>query len=388
MEKQNSGLSIVLKVLVTLGALVLVVGLFLPDIKLEFQKLELSESVEELADTFGGKAELEKELKEESENIKEEINEGGEDDEDIEEFEEEYGFNIYELKGNFSYISDYSNADKAFGVKINIIKWIVLIVAIVLAVAAVVFAWFNVPVVSIITGFLSSAASLGFMIFLIVKKFTFNFTGLWDYGMKMIYKFKMNFGFFILIAGAVILLVSAIVLTVVINKAKKAVANTEFNGNVANNSFNNDNFVNNNFAGVQPGGLTDDQPTVPLVDVAPEPMHRESSVQNQNSINTGVLVLDGNMKGVKIPIEGGETLQVGKDPQMASLVIDKSFLSVSRLHCTISFSLQNNQYYVTDNSSNGTFKSDGTRFVKGKRTAVPRQTIIYLATDKCKIKLL
>ncbi|MCI8372279.1 MAG: FHA domain-containing protein [Lachnospiraceae bacterium] len=389
MEKKNNGLLIVMKILVMLGAVILITGLFLPDVKLGFQEVEVSEGITELAETLGiSQKQLEKELEELNKDIKEELEEA-EEEGDLEEFIEEYGFNINHLKGNYSYISNYEDVDKAFNVKLNSLKWIVMIAAIVFALAAVIFAWLNVPIVSIISGILSGVASVGFMVFLIIKKFMLDYASLlggdWNFnmGINMVYRFKMNFGFFILIAGAVVLFGSAIILTFAVNKAKKETAVS------SENQFAADSNSGSMEAFAPQGGFSmEDQMTVPLMDVPVEQPQMGNHMQDQNAIHVGVLVLDGSMKGVKIPLEEGKTLEIGKDPQMASLVMDKSFLSVSRLHCTISFYSQMNQYYVTDHSSNGTFKSDGTKLIKGKRTTVARQTILYLATDKCKIKLL
>lgn len=113
-----------------------------------------------------------------------------------------------------------------------------------------------------------------------------------------------------------------------------------------------------------------------------------NDLNDQQAIKDGILILDGMMQGIKIALKDNDMLNVGKDPKLASLVIEKRFTSVSRLHCTIVYSKQHNKYFVTDCSSNGTYLNSGTRLQKGKRTPVNRQTILYLANRDCKIKLL
>lgn len=386
MEKKNSGASIVMKILVTLGAIALIVGIFLPSVKLGFDEIKWSDELSEYAELFGGE-----DLDEMNAEFKDFIKSA--DDEDFEEEKEEFGFDLRKLEEKFSYISDFKTVDKAFKTNLSTFKLIVMIAAIVLALVTVICAWLNVSIVSIFTGLLSGGASVGFLVYLLISDFKINILDM-IYGdlselsllgvdtdafaLNMIYKFKINFAFFILAAGAGVMVISAIVLTIVNSKAKKAAKTSAAPASVP---------VNNNFADSQSDFGMDEQATVAMMDI-PMQQPQNNSVGNQNNVNTGVLILDGDMKGVKIPIEANSSLTVGKDPQMASLVMDKKFLSVSRLHCTINYSAQTNQYYVTDNSSNGTFTSDGTRLVKGQKMSLPRQTIIYLATDKCKIKLL
>ncbi len=399
MEKKNSGLSLVMKILVTLGAVILIAGIFLPGVKLDFKEVKGSDDFNEYLEMSG--SDSSEVMQDATDDIRQILKDKDEESlqmvlSEEETVDESIAKDIIKLQGKYSYISNYKSVDNVFGTKLSMLKLVIMIAAIVLALAAVLCAWLNVPVVSIITGLFSGGASVGFFVFLLIKDFTFDIIK-YTYGsladlkllrldklnLDMVFKFKFNFGFFILIAGAVVIIISSIILTISNAKSKKAVT-ADNNQPDMSNTYNN--FANDNAMNFQDNYGMDDQPTVALVDTPP--VSHQDSVQNQNSINVGVLVLDGAMKGVKIPIEEGSSLNVGKDPQMAQLVMDKTFLSVSRLHCTISFSSQINQYYVTDNSSNGTFKSDGTRLMKGQRTAVPRQTIIYLASDNCKIKLL
>lgn len=109
---------------------------------------------------------------------------------------------------------------------------------------------------------------------------------------------------------------------------------------------------------------------------------------SEEEVLIGIQFLSGSRKDEKIALRDGELAGVGKDSAQAKIVIDSSFVNVSRLHCTITYSAQFNKYFVIDASSNGTFINNGVRLQKGKRTPVERQTIISLADNQCKIRLL
>ncbi len=101
-----------------------------------------------------------------------------------------------------------------------------------------------------------------------------------------------------------------------------------------------------------------------------------------------VVLLDGSMKGKQLSFESGKVHSIGKDATKADVLIDKSYQSISRLHCTIEFDERHNGYYITDYSSNGTYlMNSGKRLEHGKRTLIARNTVIYLAQKNCRIEL-
>ena len=100
----------------------------------------------------------------------------------------------------------------------------------------------------------------------------------------------------------------------------------------------------------------------------------------------GVKVLTGSMIGHTAKITEGETINIGKDPNFANLVLTPDYVNVSRKHCTIT--LENRTYYVTDCSSNGTYFVNGRQLAKGTLTPVKPGTTLHLANDKYQIKLM
>jgi hypothetical protein len=104
--------------------------------------------------------------------------------------------------------------------------------------------------------------------------------------------------------------------------------------------------------------------------------------------NTGsITILTGSMEGTSIPIQDGEMVTLGKDKKLARLAFSGDYNHVSRVHCTVTFSARHRKYYVTDCSSNGTYRENRARLEKGKRTAVEPNSVILLADERCSVRL-
>lgn len=95
----------------------------------------------------------------------------------------------------------------------------------------------------------------------------------------------------------------------------------------------------------------------------------------------GVLIaVSGDYAGAEFGLSDGETLVLGRDPAMCSIVFEDH--NISRQHCAIRYSAAEKMYYVTDLSSNGTFLEDGIRLQPQTETAVERGEKIYLSNQK------
>lgn len=121
----------------------------------------------------------------------------------------------------------------------------------------------------------------------------------------------------------------------------------------------------------------------------PTPFNREidDNMPNHIASNGRVTVLTGSMAGHEAYIKGGETVNFGKDSKNVQFVFSTDYAKVSRIHCAITYAPNSNCYFVTDNSSNGTYFSGGKRLSKGARTAVQPGTVLLLANENCKIQL-
>lgn len=105
-------------------------------------------------------------------------------------------------------------------------------------------------------------------------------------------------------------------------------------------------------------------------------------------VTTGIRLLTGKLKDRQFAIETGKSYTVGKDANIADICLDAAYNMVSRVHCTITYDAKFDKYFVIDCSSNGTFFENGTRLAKNARTPVPRGTVLKLANDNCRIKLI
>jgi hypothetical protein len=92
--------------------------------------------------------------------------------------------------------------------------------------------------------------------------------------------------------------------------------------------------------------------------------------------------VSGYYTGYKFNVSDGETLNIGRDSKLAQIVYSDSEDSkkISRLHCSVSYSAARGCYTVTDRSSNGTFRADGSQLPPNAPTELPRGTTIYLGS--------
>lgn len=162
----------------------------------------------------------------------------------------------------------------------------------------------------------------------------------------------------IVIAGALLLAVAVTVIVIALNSKKKKHYD-EIDIPVVN--------------------LTDDSGSEINVDFEKERVDEE--------LTEGISVLTGAMAGMNFKIADGQTVTVGKDEQLAHVVLDNTYHMVSRVHCTISYNAKFNKYFVIDCSTNGTYFENGQRLAPNTRTPVAKGTILKLA-DACKIKLI
>lgn len=115
---------------------------------------------------------------------------------------------------------------------------------------------------------------------------------------------------------------------------------------------------------------------------------QETSLIFQQKTTGGLCILSGSMKDAALNMTDGQSVIIGKDPNLANLILDASYSMVSRVHCTVTYVAKVDKYFVTDCSTNGTYYGNGIRFVRNARTPVAKGSIIKLANDNCLIKLI
>lgn len=86
----------------------------------------------------------------------------------------------------------------------------------------------------------------------------------------------------------------------------------------------------------------------------------------------------GSYAGMSFPIEDGETVAVGRDAKICSIVFAEGHPKVSRKHCEIRYAAKSGTYFVTDFSKNGTFLANGTRLIPQSATPLKAGSTIAL----------
>lgn len=106
------------------------------------------------------------------------------------------------------------------------------------------------------------------------------------------------------------------------------------------------------------------------------------------ALNQGcILGISGNNAGYRFEVKDGEEIIIGKDPNLASVIIDQSYKELSRKHCSIAYLANTREYRVTDYSANGTFINGGRRLATRVPTNVSAGTEITLGTSDNKFRL-
>lgn len=100
-----------------------------------------------------------------------------------------------------------------------------------------------------------------------------------------------------------------------------------------------------------------------------------------------ITFLSGSNAGYNIPLNPGQPVFIGKDPAQCSIVIDKKYDRVSRRHCSVEFDPVANAYKITDYSTNGIKRADGTKLPRNATTYVDRGETIRLASTENAFRL-
>ena len=104
--------------------------------------------------------------------------------------------------------------------------------------------------------------------------------------------------------------------------------------------------------------------------------------------HSGIIIgVSGMYKDAKFEFSNGEPIVFGRDSALSNVVINVDAEKVSRKHCQVVFSAEDQQYIVTDFSKNGTYLQNGTRLPVDIPTKVPCGTILLLGNDKNRLNL-
>jgi len=103
--------------------------------------------------------------------------------------------------------------------------------------------------------------------------------------------------------------------------------------------------------------------------------------------NLKITGLSGMYSGQDIPIAPDDYVIIGRDTEMANIVINQNNSKISRKHCSIRFDSGRNIYMVTDYSTNGTFVDAGSRLAANVAVPVQRGSVISIGSRENSFKL-
>ena len=100
-----------------------------------------------------------------------------------------------------------------------------------------------------------------------------------------------------------------------------------------------------------------------------------------------IVGVSGMYKDSTIDIPLGEEIVLGRDSAMSHVIIDRDADRISRKHCGIRFNPADGSYSVTDYSTNGTFKEDGSRLPSNIPVSMARGTLVVLGSRQTSFRL-
>ena len=123
--------------------------------------------------------------------------------------------------------------------------------------------------------------------------------------------------------------------------------------------------------------LNDDhvKPEDDIVKLNEDPVKPEDD-KPKKVLNIELQCLSGEFSGMSFPIVEDEQILIGRDPAQANIILNNPH--ISRKHCIIRYFEPNDVFYVTDQSSYGTFFKDGEKLPKGRCIEVKPGTVLYL----------
>lgn len=119
--------------------------------------------------------------------------------------------------------------------------------------------------------------------------------------------------------------------------------------------------------------LTKWSPPYPLTTVGVDCMPGQSSKQTPP---TGALIcIEGIFKGAVTHIYPDRSILIGRDGEASDFVLN--FPQISRIHCELTYHAKEQEYQLTDYSTNGTFTDSGNRLAKGEPYLLKSGTKLY-----------
>lgn len=106
----------------------------------------------------------------------------------------------------------------------------------------------------------------------------------------------------------------------------------------------------------------------------------------KGSVEAGELLgIQGSVMDMEFPMEGEETIVIGRDPASCHIILEEE--EISKVHCKVSFDEKICQYRFVDCSNSGCFLAGGTRLPLGEEVIIKPETDVYLGGRKVAFRL-
>lgn len=103
-------------------------------------------------------------------------------------------------------------------------------------------------------------------------------------------------------------------------------------------------------------------------------------------LNGALRILNGKYKDAVIVLQAKEEFVIGRDVKQCNFILEAPW--VSRVHCTISYDQNEQQYIVTDHSENGTFVQNGERLPRKIAQNVSVGSVIEIGEGRIQLQML
>lgn len=103
------------------------------------------------------------------------------------------------------------------------------------------------------------------------------------------------------------------------------------------------------------------------------------------STRYAVVISTGSMSGTRFALDNEDTFCIGKGNEPSQINLSSDYSSVSRQHCMVTCNFEEDCYYVTDCSMNGTYFKNGKKLSKNVPTKVTHGTTMQLANSNCEV---
>lgn len=137
---------------------------------------------------------------------------------------------------------------------------------------------------------------------------------------------------------------------------------------------------------VSSGKRKNNQIEIPVINNPPKDNDSELDKKlPEISTKYAVVISTGSMSGTRFALDNEDTFCIGKGNDPSQINLSSDYSSVSRQHCMVTCNFEEDCYYVTDCSMNGTYFKNGRKLSKNVPAKVTHGTTLQLANSNCEV---